>query len=86
VINLATVKFGKLKDKVSDFQEFVKEKKKVEGKAESDSIEYGDMKTDELKMFVKKYLHKQSLDIDYRATVSSGTVSVVERKIYEAES
>ena len=85
VIDMAIVKFEKMKDKISDFQEFVRERKKVEGKVDGDSIDFSGTKTDELKMFVKKYLHKQNLDRDYRIIIRSGTLSVVEKKFYEAE-
>lgn len=85
VTEMTIVKFGKMKDKISDFQEFVRERKKVEGKVDGDSIDFSETKTDELKMFVKKYLHKQNLDRDYRTIIRSGTLSVVEKKFYEAE-
>lgn len=85
MIDMAIVKFGKMKDKISDFQEFVRERKKVEGKVDGDSIDFSGTKTEELKMLIKKYLHKQDLDRDYRTIIRSGTLSVVEKKFYEAE-
>jgi len=83
--NMATVKFEKIKDKISDFQAFVREKKNIEGKTDGDSVEFTEIKTEELKMFIKKYLHKQSLDKDCRVIIKSGILTVVERKFYEAE-
>jgi hypothetical protein len=82
---MTTVKFEKIKDRISDFQAFVKEKKNIEGKTDGDSIEFTEMKTKELKMFVKKYLHRQNLDKDYRTIIKSSILTVVERKFYEAE-
>jgi hypothetical protein len=82
---MTEIKFGKIKDKITDFQAFVKEKKNIEGKIDGDSIEFAEIKAEELKMFIKKYLHKQNLDKDYRIIIKSGVLTVVERKFYQAE-
>jgi hypothetical protein len=82
---MTEIKFGKIKDKITDFQAFVKEKKNIEGKTDGDSIEFAEIKAEELKMFIKKYLHKQNLDKDYRTIIKSGVLTVVERKFYQAE-
>ncbi|GEM_PF-1717032 len=82
---MANSKFEKLKDKISDFQAYVKEKKGFEGKINGDSIDFPEMKPSELKQLLKKYLHKEKLEEDYRIVSKSGTMTVVEKKYYEAE-
>jgi hypothetical protein len=82
---MAVVKFDKIKDKISDFQAFVKEKKGIEGKIDGNSIEYPEMKSETLKLLTKKYLHKQGLE-DYRVLSQSGVLTIVEKKYFEAKS
>ena len=83
---MTTVKFDKLKDKVSDFQIYLKEKKNIEGKVDGETIEFEDMKPDKVKILFKKYLHKENLKENYRIISKSGILTVVEKKYYEAES
>ncbi|MGQ9780976.1 MAG: hypothetical protein ACUVQ8_01805 [Nitrososphaeria archaeon] len=82
---MAIVKFEKLKEKISDFQAYAKERKGVEGKSDSDSIDFSEMNPTELKQLLKKYLHREKLEEGYRIISKSGTLAVVEKKYYEAE-
>ncbi|MEM3403270.1 MAG: hypothetical protein QXJ17_01775 [Nitrososphaeria archaeon] len=82
---MTVVKFDKIKDRISDFQAFVKEKKGIEGKVDGNSIEYPEINVETLKLLVKKYLHKQRLE-DYRVLSQSGVLTIAEKEYFETKS
>lgn len=83
---MVTAKFDKMKDKLSDFLQYIKEKRNIEGKIDGNSVEFTQMSKYELKLLIKKFLHKNGMDQDYRVISKTSSITIVEKKYFKAES
>lgn len=83
---MATAKFDNMKDRISDFLQYTKEKRNIEGRIDGNSVELAQMSKYELKLLIKKFLHKNGMDKDYRVISGTGSLTIVERKYFTAES
>ncbi|MBC7091157.1 MAG: hypothetical protein H5T50_04525 [Nitrososphaeria archaeon] len=79
---MVTVKFEKIKDKVAEFNAFVKEKKNIEGKVDGDTILFENIDRDDLRLLLKKFLHRIDGE-DYRVISKIGVLTVVEKKKFK---
>jgi len=79
---MVTVKFEKIKDKVAEFNAFVKEKKNVEGKVDGETIVFENVGRDDLRLLLKKFIHKIGED-DFRVVSKSGVLTVVGKKKFK---
>jgi len=79
---MAAVKFEKAKDKVAEFNAFVKEKRNVEGRIDGDRVEFENIDRDELRLLLKKFLHRVG-EKDYRVISKMGVLTVVEKRKFK---
>ncbi|MEM0052659.1 MAG: hypothetical protein QXL89_00470 [Nitrososphaeria archaeon] len=79
---MVTVKFEKIKEKVAEFNAFVKEKKNIEGHIEGETVNFDNLDRDNARLLIKKFLHKIG-EKDYRIISKKGVLTIVEKKKFK---
>lgn len=82
MIKMVTVKFEKIKEKVAEFNAFVKEKRNIEGHVDSETVNFDNLDRDDLRLLIKKFLHKIG-EKDYRIISKKGVLTIVEKKKFK---
>lgn len=79
---MATIKFEKIKEKVAEFNAFVKEKRNIEGHVDGETISFESLDRDDARLLIRKFLHKIG-EKDYRIVSKMGVLTIVEKKKFK---
>lgn len=79
---MVAIKFEKIKEKVAEFNAFVKEKRNIEGHVDGETINFDNLDRDDARLLIKKFLHKIG-EKDYRIMSKMGVLTVVEKKKFK---